>query len=206
MKYILKTDDDAKLNYSVVLKQLESKHGSSSPELLVECPSPFKHMKTERFRPNDPNSLLNKWAFSEEEISRRNLPPYCNGWVYVTTPDTAIRLAEMATNMPSKLMKINRMDDLFYGFVLEQIEGARVEQLAGGPYGSLWNNILSQCPFLGTSKNVFFNQVVIKKGRYVGGFDVNAWYFFCGIWEGYVVYKFEHLLPIPDFLLYLCNR
>jgi len=51
-----------------------------------------------------------------------------------------------------------------------------VESLEDGLDGHLWNWIFSRCPFLGITKNIFFNKFVIEKGNYIksGWF---YWYF-----------------------------
>ena len=58
----------------------------------------------------------------------------------MTTPATAIRLAEMTANLPPNLRQLNRLDDIFVaGVAREHIEGARVEQFSGGFMGDLWD-------------------------------------------------------------------
>merc|ERR1711997_650331 len=101
-------------------------------------------------------------------MDRRVYPSFCPGWAYLTTPDMAIKLAEMASNLPPKLLKLKRLDDMFMtGFALEQIPGAKLEQLSGGYSGDLWNDYWSYCPFMGIVKAIFFNDIVLKKGKYV---------------------------------------
>ena len=38
-----------------------------------------------------------------------------------------------------------------------------LRQLDGGVWGMMWDNIFSQCTWLGVTKNVFFNNFVINK-------------------------------------------
>ena len=58
----------------------------------------------------------------------------------MTTPATAIRLAEMTANLPPSLRQLNRLDDIFVaGVAREHIEGFSVEQFSGGVLGDLWN-------------------------------------------------------------------
>ena len=60
-----------------------------------------------------------------------------------------LRLAEMAANIPSHMINgtVILEDVYITGFLRERIEGARVEQLAGGLSGYLWNNHLSKGPY-----------------------------------------------------------
>jgi hypothetical protein len=57
--------------------------------------------------------------------------------------------------------------ELFLGYARERIEGARLESFETGISGSVWNRVLSQCQFISFTKNIFFNNVVLKKGNYV---------------------------------------
>ena len=58
----------------------------------------------------------------------------------MTTPATAIRLAETTANLPKKLTRLNRLDDIFVtGVAREHTKGVRIEQLSGGALGDMWN-------------------------------------------------------------------
>ena len=65
-----------------------------------------------------------------------------------------LRLAEMAANIPSHMINgtVILEDVYITGFLRERIEGARVEQLAGGLSGYLWDNHLSKCKWLALAK------------------------------------------------------
>jgi hypothetical protein len=64
--------------------------------------------------------------------------------------------------------KINPLySELFLGYARERIEGARLESFETGISGSVWNRLLSQCQFISFTKNIFFNNIVLKKGNYV---------------------------------------
>jgi hypothetical protein len=79
-----------------------------------------------------------------------------------------------------------------------------VEQLKSGWSGYLWNNYLSECPFLGITKNIFFNDYVYAKGVYV-----NSWSFYmCAYLEIFILDTIDTIAPelVPVSLSQLCHR
>lgn len=171
----------------------------------MECPSPFRY--TRPFRINsgskENGGLLTKWGFTEEELDSSHVffPTYCVGWAYLITPATGIQIAETATNMPPDLMKVNKIDDVFLGYVMQQIKGSKIEQLEGGHNGFWWNNLLSDCPFMSRFKLLYMNPVVVEKAKYKKGLKVTFWYNFC--------VQFDKILSsaqYPKFLSNLCKQ
>jgi len=207
-KLLLKIDDNVVLSYTNLMSQIEEKYGgiANYPDGVIECPSPMRNMRPWRPRPSGGSStVMGKWSVKTYEMDRRVWPDFCPGWAYVTTPSTAIQLAEMTANLPPSLLRLNRLDDIFVvGVAREHIEGAKVEQLSGGVLGDLWNSQLSYCPWMGITKAIFFNDVVLEKGNYVGG----VWFYWCAFWEYFVLDNFEFLIPdiLPDCLTKMCHR
>ena len=71
----------------------------------------------------------------------------------------------------------------------------------------LWNHVLSHCPFLGATKNIFFNDIVLDKGN--GGVSyIKGWNFFCAFLEYFVLENLEYLAPelLPKYLWGICSR
>ena len=160
-------------------------------------------------------------------MDRRVYPDFCPGWMYVTSPDFGLKLAKSATDFWPEIQQMRRLDDIFVtgknidnidgielyktlcyiflGYVRERIHGSKVMQLKGGLDGYLWNQILSNCPFLGITKNIFFNDFVISKGSYVN----SPYFYFCAFLEFFILDSISmYLSPnlIPDFVENLCKR
>lgn len=205
-KYVLKIDDDVVLNFEVLTSHIRAKHGTKTPELLIECPSVMRNMRPWRPRPSGGSStIMGKWSVKTFEMNRRVWPDFCPGWAYLTTPSTAIRIAEMSANMKDDVLRVNRLDDIYMsGYVFGQIEGAKLEQLSGGYMGDLWNKYFSYCPFMGITKAVFFNDIVLSKGNYVK----SGWFLWCAFWEYFILDNVEFLLPdiLPDSMTKMCHR
>ena len=70
--------------------------------------------------------------------------------------------------------------------------------------GYLWDNFFSECPFLGITKNIFFNDYVKSKGNYVGNFS----FYLCAYLEFFILDTLDSLVPdlIPDGLNTICQR
>jgi len=211
-KYVMKVDDNAEINYSVLLQQLKTKNGPDGglPFGAIFCPSPMRNMRPWYPRPSGGfKTVMGKWSVKTYEMSRRVYPDFCPGWAYVTSPATGIRLAEMSANLPENLKRLKRLDDIFFsGVTREHVAGTRVEQLSGeGTWmGSLWNDHLSYCPFLGITKNMFFNDVVIAKKTTI---DMQGgWFLWCAFWEYFILDPGEFLLPdiLPNCMINMCHR
>ena len=74
------------------------------------------------------------------------------------------------------------------------MNGLRVVQLKLDLTGYLWDNFFSEFPFLGVTKNIFFNDYVKSKGNYVG----NVSYYLCTYLEFFILDTLDSL--VPDFL------
>ena len=93
---------------------------------------------------------------------------------------------------------------MFSGFLRERINGSRVIQFKLDLSGYLWDNFFSECPFLGITKNIFFNDYVKSKGNYVGNFS----FYLCAYLEFFILDTLDTLVLelIPDGLNNICQR
>ena len=94
--------------------------------------------------------------------------------------------------------------NLFSGVLRERINGSKVAQLKPDLSGYLWDNILSECPFMGITKNIFFNDFIKSKGHYVKSFP----FYFCSYIEFFVLDTLDSMSPylVPDVLNRICQR
>lgn len=203
-KYLLKIDDDVSMDWPRVLNELTMKYPEGMPENVLECPSVMRNMRPWRPKRNSQKSIMGKWAVSYKEMSRRVYPDFCPGWAYVTSPVMGQRISEAAASI-EQVSPMKRLDDIYItGYALERIQGSRIAQLKPGYSGYMWNNWLSMCPFLGITKNIFFNDYVLKKGVYVN----NHKFFWCAFYEYFILDNIEYLAPglTPKYLIALCER
>ena len=57
-----------------------------------------------------------------------------------------------------------RQDDIFVTGLLTERLPVDLTDLSTGFSGKLWDSIFSQCPLLATIKQLFFNNIVLRKG------------------------------------------
>lgn len=133
-------------------------------------------------------------------MPRRVFPDYCPGWAYITSPTFGLKLLQSANWLIPSDGKIKRLDDFFVtGYLRSRILGSRIQQLQPS---FLWDHFLSECPFLGITKHIFFNDVVLKKGTYVK----SPYLYLCAFWEFFVLDTVERFVHVPDYLNKLCSR
>ena len=73
-KYVMKVDDNAEINYSVLLQQLKTKIGPDGglPFGAIFCPSPMRNMRPWYPRPSGGfKTVMGKWSVKTYEMSRR---------------------------------------------------------------------------------------------------------------------------------------
>jgi len=200
-KFVLKMDDNAVMHYGNLIKHLEAKPTTEDDSTIHCVTSPMRNLRPPRPHPiAGDRSFLGKWAIRADEYDQVFQPDMCWGIGYVTRPNMAIRLAEVAANMPKESYKMIKLEDAFItGLVRERIANSQVEPLAGGLTGALWSKVLSQCPIMSGLKNVFFNDVVLAKNGYIK----NLRFAFCSVWE-YFWYLYPNSLPQP--LIDICIR
>ena len=195
-KYVVKVDDDIKLDINNLQRILNRKYGGGGETVpdFIECPSVMRNMRP--WRQTHSKSIMSKWSISKEDMSRRVYPDFCPGWVYVTTPRVGLALAEVSVKNHHKLMKTARLDDIFVtGFLREFLPWVSLRQLNEGAMGASWNFFFSHCPYLGITKNIFFNDVVIDKGSngvsYINGHK----FYWCAFLEFFILENLELALP-----------
>ena len=167
-KYIGKMDDDAFLDVDNLLQQLASKRTGT----FISCPTVMRNVRPTR--QNRTGSMLGKWYIAREDLPRRVYPDYCPGWLYVTTPKVGLALAEVAAQYAEEVLPMAKMDDVFVTGILRERLGMGLTQLAPGSWSRVWDNSLSECPFMSMIKLVFFNDIVLEKGSpsnpYINGY------------------------------------
>ena len=163
-RFVVKVDDDVSVDIEALQSLLYRKYGGpghSVPD-IIECPSVMRNMRP--WRQTNAKSVMGKWSISISDMPRRVFPDFCPGWLYVTTPRVGLALAEVSVKNYPALMKTARLDDIFVsGFLREYLPNVKLQQLHDGIIGQTWNKFFSHCPYLGITKNIFFNQFVVSK-------------------------------------------
>ena len=210
-KYVVKVDDDVKLDIDHLQRILNRKYGGSGDLIpdFIECPSVMRNMRP--WRQTHSKSIMSKWSISVEDMSRRVYPDFCPGWAYVTTPRVGLALAEVSVKNHGKLMKTARLDDIFVtGFLREFLPWVKLRQLNDGAMGSAWNHFFSHCPYLGITKNIFFNDIVIDKGSNGVSYINGTKFYWCAFLEYFILENLELVLPgtmdYTEPLWSLCKR
>jgi len=193
--YIAKIDDDITLDVDQLLFILDSKYGSGPVPDIIECPSTMKNMRP--WRQNHTQTIMGKWSISHEDMSRRVFPDFCPGWLYVTTPKMGLAMAEVSVvSADDVLMKVARLDDIFVtGFIRERVKGLEVKQFHDGWSGRSWNSFFSHCPFLGITKNIFYNDIVLDKGSGKTSYIKGQKFYWCAFLEFFIFENLEYLIP-----------
>ena len=92
----------------------------------------------------------------------------------MTTPKVGLALAEVAAQYAEEVLPMAKMDDVFVTGILRERLGMGLTQLAPGSWSRVWDNSLSECPFMSMIKLVFFNDIVLEKGSpsnpYINGY------------------------------------
>lgn len=194
-KYIVKVDDDVTMDLDNLISLLDTKYGDTSPVPdVVECPSVMRNMRP--WRQNHTESIMSKWSISKEDMERRVYPDFCPGWLYVITPRVGLALAEVGVKNSYELMPKARLDDIFVtGFLRERLPWAKLQQLHDGTMGRAWNGFFSHCPFLGITKNIFYNDVVLDKGSNGVSYIKGQKFYWCAFLEFFILENLEYLFP-----------
>jgi len=194
-KFIVKVDDDVTVDLGRLEKILADKYGVAGPAPdMVECPSVMRNMRP--WRQNHTASIMSKWSISKADMSRRVYPDFCPGWLYVVSPRVGLALAEVSVLRAHQLMPKARLDDIFVtGFLRERLPWARLQQLHPGPAGTAWNSFFSHCPFLGITKNIFFNGLVLDKGSNGVSYIKGQKFYWCAFLEFFILENLEYMFP-----------
>ena len=182
---MVKVDDDVLLDWRTLVSALDRR-----VEASLLCPAVLRNVKPYQHNITQVDTIMNKWSVATDI---KLYPDYCFGWLYVTSPTVGLALAEVSVLKRKKLVMTND-DNFVTGTLRSHLAGVTIEQLEGGLTGAVWNNVLSHCPVLGFTKNVFFNRFVLRKGS--DGVDyVNGGRFYvCTLFE-YFVYYLESWSP-----------
>ena len=209
-QYVVKVDDDITFNIENLQTILDSKYGSlGHTKDIIECPSVMRNMRP--WRQSHSKSIMGKWSISKEDMPRRVYPDFCPGWIYVTTPKVGLALAEVSVQNHPALMKTARLDDIFVtGFLREFLPWVNLGQLNGGVMGQAWNNFFSHCAYLGITKNIFFNDIVISKGSNGVNYIQGHKFYWCAFLEYFILENLELVVPaVSDYtgpLWNICKR
>jgi len=212
-RFVVKVDDDIRLDLAMLETLLHSKYGSPGSKRpvpdTIECPSVMRNMRPWRQTHN--KSLMGKWSISVQDMPRRVYPDFCPGWLYVTTPKAGLALAEVSVKNSEVLMATARLDDIFVtGFLRERLPGVLLRQLHGGVIGETWNRFLSHCPYLGITKNIFFNGIVTAKGAQGVSYINGHKFYWCAFLEYFILENLEWMFPsietYTDPLWKVCHR
>ncbi len=154
---------------------------------------------------------MGKWSISVRDMPRRVYPDFCPGWLYVTTPAAGLALAEVSVKNAEVLMATARLDDIFVtGFLRERLPGVLLRQLHGGIIGETWNRFFSHCPYLGITKNIFFNGIVTAKGAQGVSYINGHKFYWCAFLEYFILENLEWMFPsieaYTDPLWKVCHR
>ena len=195
-RLVVKLDDDVLVDWPRLVTVLHSKHGTSGPvRPTLECPAVLKNVKPYQHTIREVDTIMNKWRVDTDLAL---YPHYCFGWLYVTTPAVGLALAEVSVTKRRSLVMTND-DNFVTGILRSHLAGVSIEELEGGVTGATWNSVLSHCPLLGFTKNVFLNSFVLKKGsdgvEYVNG----GQFYVCTLFE-YFVYYLDSLSPRANIL------
>lgn len=195
VRYIVKIDDDIEFDFPHLDSLVTNKYGNMTkvPD-IIECPSVMRNMRP--WRQSHPKSIMGKWSISKDDMPRRVFPSFCPGWLYLTTPRVGLALAEVGVLRNKNLVNKSKLDDIFVtGFIREHLPNIALRQLSDGPVGSTWNDFFSHCPFLGITKNIFFNEVVTEKGSGGVSYIKGQKLFWCAFLEYFILENLEYVLP-----------
>lgn len=195
VRYTVKIDDDIKFNFPHLDSLVSSKFGDVEPVPdIIECPSVMRNMRP--WRQSHPGSLMGKWSISKRDMPRRVFPSFCPGWLYITTPRVGLALAEVAVIKHDHLINKSKLDDIFVsGFIREYLPDVKLSQLGDGRIGKWWNNLFSHCPFMGITKNIFFNEIVEEKGSGGVSYIKGQKFYWCAFLEFFILENIEYVIP-----------
>jgi len=205
--YVMKIDDDVTINFDTVFATLENKYPDGPPP-TIECPSIMRNMRP--WRHNHTNTIMGKWSISRDQMPRRVFADFCPGWFYITTPEVGLALAYVAKETVKDLKGLSGMDDIYItGHLRERLPWVNLSPLqSGGLSGLLWGSFLSHCPYLGITKNVFFNDVVLEKKSGKIPYTSGQKFFACAFLEYFILENLEYINPslAPEYLWQICDR
>ena len=207
VEHVLKTDDNVVMDLNLMMELTTEKRPD---DRVIVCGSgpPHRNMKTKRSsRPG----MLGNWTADIEQLPQARVPDFCAGFLYLTTPATAVRLAQAGLAVFGEFQaEVSLIEDSLITGVLRQSLGqVQLGMLAGS---SSWLHLLSHCPWLAVAKLTFFDPVVTRKTsdrsgvQYVGSVtESKVWRFFLCLHLEVVLLSLENILDV-DVLWDLCRR
>ena len=114
-KYILKIDDNAKIDYNKLSRALKNLQNSNkNQDMDIFCPSPMRNFKPAPYRQwAGYDTVVGKWSTKFHEFPERVFPDFCLGFGYILTPKLAGILSHATGMMPKNQMGISRLEDIF---------------------------------------------------------------------------------------------
>jgi len=216
-KFIMKTDDNAIVDFKKVLSILQAKYPKDIPA-MIECPCPLRNWQI--IRHNHTNTFFGKWrvkAEDNERVKSRDpehqlaiFPDFCPGWLYITTPEVGLGLAIVAAhdkNIQKVLAAEETIEDVFItGVIRERLPWVKLSVLETGPAGQLVN-IASHFPLLTVVKLVLLNGIVLEKGSGNVSYINSPRFLICTMLET-VLEKVEKIHPLltPAYIWDICDR
>lgn len=210
--HVAKTDDNVDMDVAELLEILGSRRDGDKQ--FIACSVPSRNIATGRLaRPH----MRGNWSLTKDQLDADTLPDFCSGFLYVTRPEVGAALAQAGLQLYRDSEDVVITEDyLIAGVLREKIPGVDVETLRSDRVSDwAWQNYLSHCPWLVTTRQTFFNDLVLSKKssrnnvQYVGG--LTNW----RVWRFYLCLHFESVLEmletrvagvVPDYLWDVCAR
>ena len=208
-KHVTKSDDNVRVDLRRLLNHLVSDTHTDWNDLIT-CPTKCFGMLTIR---SESAHMNGNWSHSVEEFHRDVMPPFCVGFLSLTTPAVGAKLAQVGLKLYGDQKEDVTLieDSLITGILKERLPGVRLEMMFLGQ----WKRIFTWCSFIHVFKQTFFNDLIISKissrsnVHYVGRVtNPQVWKFFlCSHLEG-VLMNFEKTFPevIPPYVWDVCMR
>ena len=157
--------------------------------------------------------MQGNWSHSLEEFPRDVMPPFCVGFLSLTTPAVGAKLAQVGLKLYGDQKEDVTLieDSLITGILKERLPEVRLETLFIGR----WKKIFTGCSFIHVFKQTFFNDLIVSKissrsnVHYVGPVtNPQVWRFFlCAHLEGILMVVDEYVPHvIPSFMWDICKR
>lgn len=212
--YVAKTDDNVVMNITRLLSILGTREERDVDKWFIACSVPSRNIATGRLtRPN----MRGNWSLTKDQLDADILPDFCSGFLYVTRPEVGAGLAQAGLEMYRDSEDVVITEDyLIAGVLREKIPGVDVESLRTDRVTDwVWQKYLSHCPWLVTTRQTFFDDLVLSKKssrnnvQYVG--SLTNW----RVWRFFLCLHFESILEIvetkvpgtvPDYIWDICTR
>jgi len=212
VRFVGKTDDNIVLDLGRVVRALESRLSHPERERFLCSNSVSRNIGVGRVARGH---MRGNWSLTKEDLEDDIMPDFCSGFLYITSPRVGYKLVQAGMHMyPEKEVRI--AEDYLVAGVLRQRLGVPLDMIEGHSLTSkLWTSTLSHCPWMTTTKQTFFNDLVLRKNsarsnvQYVGTVtQPQVWRFFICLHLEAALEILETRAPglIPDFIWDVCAR